>query len=192
MRKYTELKINFMDSINKNQEAQNHEDLQAEKAHQKIKELVEKSTTCFFCTEISTGESDGVRPMSVQKIDENGTLWFLSPSDSHKNQEIEMTSEVKLYFQGSDHSDFLYLKGRAEISKDKTKIKELWEPIFKTWFTGGIDDDRISVVKVFPEDGYYWDTKHGKAIALVKMAIGAIAGKTSDDSIEGKIVNTVS
>jgi hypothetical protein len=37
------------------------------------------------------------------------------------------------------------------------------------------------------EQGYYWDNKHGNAIAFVKMAAGAIMGKTLDDSIEGRL-----
>ena len=55
---------------------------------------------------------------------------------------------MRLYFQGSAHSDFLVLHGTATTSRDKAKIKELWEPIIKTWFTGGIDDPRITVIKV--------------------------------------------
>jgi len=43
------------------------------------------------------------------------------------------------------------------------------------------------VIKVTPEEGYYWDNKHGKAIAAVKMLVGAAIGKTLDDSIEGKL-----
>ena len=27
------------------------------------------------------------------------------------------------------------------------------------WFTEGVRDPRITVIKVTPEDGYYWDTK---------------------------------
>ena len=38
-----------------------------------------------------------------------------------------------------------------------------------------------------PTGGYYWDTKHGNAIAGVKMLIGAAIGKTLDDSIEGTL-----
>jgi general stress protein 26 len=176
-----------MDSINKNQTEENHEDLGAGRATEKIKELIEKNKSCFFCTQQKSGDSEGVRPMSVQKIDDNGVLWFLSPDDSHKNSELTMDPEVHLYFQGSSHSDFLYLKGRASISTDKTKIKDLWEPMLKTWFTEGEDDPRISVIKVTPDNGYYWDTKHGNAVAAVKIMFGALVGKTFDDSIEGRV-----
>ncbi len=176
-----------MDSINKNQPEENHENLSSNEAAEKINELVKQAPTCFFCTEISTGESSGARPMSIQKADEDGCLWFLSAKDSHKNKEIAANPSVKLYFQGSAHSDFMQLDGKATISYDKEKIKELWEPILKTWFTEGENDERISVIKVTPSGGYYWDTKHGKAVAGVKMLIGAVMGKTLDDSIEGKL-----
>ncbi|MEO7315162.1 MAG: pyridoxamine 5'-phosphate oxidase family protein [Ginsengibacter sp.] len=175
-----------MDSINKNQEEENHKDLSGMEALKKIKELADKKT-CFFATGISSGKPITVRPMSVQKIDDDGFLYFLSANDSYKNQDISRDPKVQLFFQGSSHSDFLTLYGQATISEDKKLIKELWEPILKVWFTEGEDDPRISVLKVSAESGYYWDNKHGNAIAMIKMAAGAVMGKTMDDSIEGNI-----
>jgi general stress protein 26 len=120
-------------------------------------------------------------------VDDAGDLWFLSASDSHLNQELEIDPSVKLFFQGSPHSDFLALTGLAAVFVDRARIKALWEPLFKTWFTGGLDDPRITVIKVTPASGYYWDTKHGNFVAGVKMLIGAAIGKTLDDSIEGTL-----
>ena len=176
-----------MDSINKQQEEENFENLQGAEAIKKIKALTDKGPSCFFCTHITTGRPFITRPMSVQEVDDDGNLWFLSANDSHKNFEIKNDSAVQLLFQGSSYSDFLNLYGIATISEDKEKIKQLWKPILKTWFTEGIDDPRISVIKVTPSEGYYWDTKHNMAIGLIKRVTGAILGKTMDDSIEGNI-----
>lgn len=176
-----------MDSINRNQIEENTEDLARDDAIAKIKELVRKAKTCFFCTAVSCGESSGARPMNVRQVDDQGHLWFLSADDSHKNRELALDSSVKLYFQGARHSDFLQLNGTATISRDKAKIKELWNPLIKTWFTEGVNDPRLTVIKVVPTTGYYWDTKHGNAVAGIKMLIGAAIGKTMDDSIEGKV-----
>ena len=176
-----------MNSIDEQQPEENHKDLAGAEAGKKIKELAGKNNTCFFCTGITTGKPVTVRPMSVQKMDDDGNFWFLSANDSHKNQDIQADNRVQLLFQGSAHSDFLSVYGVATISTDKELIKELWEPIIKTWFTGGVDDPRITVIKVETQQGYYWDNKHGDAIALIKMAIGAAIGKTLDDSIEGQI-----
>ena len=180
-------KFIIMDSINAQQEEKNHEDLQGNDAFGKIKELVEKAKNCFFCTQLQTGKAFETRPMAIQKIDDNGILWFLSSSDSHKNKQILIDPNVQLLFQGADYSKFLTLYGKATINTDKDKIKELWEPILKTWFTGGVDDPRITVIRVEPQDGYYWDTKHGQVVALLKQVAGAITGKTLDDSIEGRL-----
>lgn len=176
-----------MNSINKKQPENNHKNLDHEAALQKIKELVKQAENCFFCTEPGGSESDGVRPMQIQDVDENGSLWMLSANDSHTNAEIEMNPKVKLYFQGSRHSDFLYLTGEASIHDDKAKIRALWNPMMKTWFTEGEGDPRISLIKVAPAYGYYWDTKHGNLVAGIKMFIGTAIGKTLDDSIEGKL-----
>src|SRR5688572_20598114 len=116
-----------MDSINRNQPEKNHEDLRGGDAVKQIKTVVKQSDNCFFCTAVGVGESGGVRPMNVRKLDDDGTLWFLSACDSHKNAELARDPLVRLYFQGSAHSDFLHLSGRATISTDKAKIKELWE-----------------------------------------------------------------
>jgi general stress protein 26 len=176
-----------MDSINQQQEEENHEDLNSAEATKKIKEIGEKAQSCFFCTNISAGQPITARPMSVQQFDEEGNCWFLSASDSHKNAELQSDPQMQLFFQGSAHSDFLSLYGRGEVSTDKAKVKELWQPILKTWFTEGEDDPRITVIKFTPSQGYYWDTKHGRVVALVKMLAGAVSGKTMDDSIEGNI-----
>ena len=176
-----------MDSINQQQPEENYEDLMGEEAQEKIKTLYKKASSCFFCTRIGDAKPFATRPMSVQQLDDNSNFWFLSASDSHKNEEISRDPFVQILFQGSSYSDFLHLYGKATISTDKNKIRELWNPILKTWFTEGVDDPRITVIMFEPEGGYYWDTKHNMAIGMIKRAAGAIMGKTLDDSIEGKL-----
>ena len=176
-----------MDSINQNQKEENFKDLIGQEGLDKIKELAKSAGSCFLCTKIVTGEPFNTRPMSAEKIDDDGNFWFLTASDSNKNQQIAQDPAVQMLFQGSAYSDFLTLYGKAEISTDKDKIRELWDPLMKTWFTEGVDDPRITVLKVKPTEGYYWDTKHGMAVAVIKRAIGAIKGETFDDSIEGNI-----
>ena len=176
-----------MDSINRQQPEDSREDLQGDDATKKIKELTGKASSCFFCTSISEEQPFITRPMAVQKVDDDGALWFLSSNDSYKNSQIAANPVVQLLFQGASYSDFLHLTGVATITEDKQKIKELWNPFLKVWFTGGEDDPRISAIKVDPVEGYYWDTKHNKIVVTIKRLVGAITGKTLDDSIEGNI-----
>ncbi|ABG59557.1 pyridoxamine 5'-phosphate oxidase family protein [Cytophaga hutchinsonii] len=175
-----------MNSINKNQPEKNHEDLKNKDSIDKIIELA-SDQTCFLCT--TQGAKGNARPMAVQKVDKQGNIWFLSASDSNQNKEIQENSSVNLYFKGNQHSDFMHLYGEATVLRDETIIKELWNPVLKTWFTEGENDPRITIIKFTTKEGYYWDTKHGNFIAGIKMLIGAATGQTLDDSIEGSLQN---
>lgn len=170
-----------MDSINRKQPEHNRQDLTGAGAAERIKDIVDKAKAGFFCT------ANGVVPMSPLKVDGAGNLWFLSASDSHHNRDIEGNPSVRLFFQASHHSGFLYFDGQAHITRDQAIIKELWSPTLKTWFTEGEDDPRITVIQVRPVQGYYWDNKHGDAVAGIKMMVGAALGQTLDDSIEGTL-----
>jgi general stress protein 26 len=176
-----------MNSSNDNQTGDHHENLSGNAAVAKVREIADKAKSCFFCTSVSSPGPSNARPMSVQKVDDDGNIWFLSAKDSHKNAELQTDPSARLFFQGSPHSDFLQLEGRATISTDRAMIDELWEPIAKNWFTEGKDDPRITVIRFEPSEGYYWDTKHGYAVAGVKMMLGAVTGKTKDDSVEGRV-----
>lgn len=170
-----------------NQHEHERDNLYAQDAIQKIKAVVDKTESCFFCTSAIVGDSSGARPMAVRQVDDDGNLWFLSAIDSHKNDELDLNSRVRLYFQSPSHSYFLELNGHATVSQDAAKIAELWEPLLVTWFTHGKDDPRITVIKVTPTDGYYWNTKHGNIVAGAKMLLGAAVGKKLDDAIEGSL-----
>lgn len=162
------------------------EDVQHNDAIKKIKELADAADICLFTTNL-TELPLSARPMSRQKIDDDGIMWFFSDKSSHKNEHIEKDNRVQLFFSNRNSSEYLSVFGTAEVIKDAAKAKELWSPIAKTWFNEGPEDPSLTIIKVTPLDGYYWDTKDGKLITLLKIAAGAITGKEIDGSIEGKI-----
>ncbi len=183
-----ENKENSRDSSNNTQDIKDHiKTLEGTDAVKKLKDLATSAENCFFCTNIKTGLPLSVRPMSVLEVDESGNLWFMSQNDSHKNAEIEADPFTHLFFQENKNSGFLNIYGISEIVTDQEKINELWNPLLKVWFQEGKDDPKISLIKVEPTNVYYWDTKHGEAVAFIKMAASIITGKTMDDSVEGNL-----
>lgn len=155
-------------------------------AVEKIRTLAKAARYCLFGTDLSHPPVT-VRPMTVQTVDDQGHLWFLSGRTTHLNQQIEADSFVQLFFAEPGSSEFLTLEGTATISDDYALRKEHWTPLAKTWFNGGVDDPDLTVIRVAPAGGYYWDTKHGKAVAAAKMVFGAATGITVDDSVEGSV-----
>lgn len=152
----------------------------------KLKELAENARMCIFTTFTSERPMPS-RPMALQGVDESGTLYFLSAASSNKNKEIASDPYVQLFFSNEGSSEILSIYGHARVSQDRAKIKEYWNAFAKTWFQGGIDDPEITLISVEPEDTRYWDTKHNKLVAFLKIGASLVTGKTMDDGVEGRL-----
>lgn len=158
-------------------------DLGGQEAIDKIKKLTEKAGICFFTTRV--GHDAHSVPMSLQEVDEAGTLWFISAIDSTHNQNIAEDPIVQLYFQNDSSYEYVFIKGKAIISKDQTLIDKYYSNFADAWFDGK-DDPRITVIGVTPQDGYYYETKDNKVFAMAKMVFAAVTGaKNEDGGIEG-------
>ena len=66
-------------------------------------------------------------------------------------------------------------------------IEKYWNSFANTWFEGK-DDPRISVIGVTATDGYYYETKENKVVAMAKMIFAAVTGaKNEDGGVEGEL-----
>lgn len=127
------------------------------------------------------------RPMGTPGIDADGGIWLMTRFDTAKIVEIEAHPGVQLIYALPSRSEYMEVEGIATISRDQSKIDELWSPLMKAWFPDGKDDPAIRLIHIVPAGGHYWDTKHNRMIQLAAIAIGAITGRPLDDGVEGDL-----
>ena len=109
---------------------------------------------------LSTAGEDGKiysRPMATQQTRFQGELWFLTRQDSGKVNEIRHDAHVNVAYADPKGSSFVSLAGQAEVSRDRARIHELWNPMYKAWFPDGEEDPEIAALKVTVEDAEYWE-----------------------------------
>jgi len=160
--------------------------LTQQEAINKFKELVKHESLCLFTTRL-TQVPLTTRPMHVQEVCDQGNFWFMSDRDSDKNYEIANDNRVQLFISNPGNYEFLSLYGSASILRDREKIDKYWNEAAKAWFPEGKDDPRITIIKVTPEQGFYWDTKDGKLVSMIKILASALTGKTMEEGVEGTI-----
>ena len=165
---------------------ENEQNLSAQDAIDKLTELIKKESICFFCTQL-TQQPITTRPMSTQKVDEQGNIWFMSSIKSDKNAEIAQNNAVQLFYSNPSDYEFVSVLGTATILTDREKIYEMWTAFAKAWFKDGKDDADISLIKVTPQSAYYWDTKNNKMISMIKMLTAMVTGSAPDDGEEGNL-----
>jgi general stress protein 26 len=107
------------------------------------------------------------RPMTTQKPEFDGDVWFFVSSDADVIEEIEANSEVNIAY--SIDENYLSLSGKASMVDDDAKKKELWYPELKQWFNGeGPESPIVRLIKVEVKTARYWDLsqadrKNGKS-----------------------------
>jgi general stress protein 26 len=141
----------------------------------KIGELIHEIHFCMMTTVAADGSIDS-RPMATQKTEFDGTVWFLTPHESGKVGEIEQDSHVSLIYADPSNQSYVTAKGRASVSRDKAKIHELWNPMYKAWFPEGEDDPRIAVLKVEVSEAQYWEASSSKIVMGIKYLAAAVTG----------------
>lgn len=139
---------------------------------ERVWELIEKIPICMLST--WTGTELRSRPMDARPRRKENMIYFLTDARHHKDDEIAQYPQVMTAHSDTSNYKFVSLSGRAVISNDREKIKELWEPTAQAWWDSP-DDPNIRVLKVTPERAEYWDSP-GKVISMIEMMRAAVTG----------------
>lgn len=131
-------------------------------------------------TTVSEDGSIHSRPMgnltaNLKSFD--GTLWFFSKKDSFKNHDLENDQHVNLAYASPEKQKYISISGRGFVSTEKEKMKELWNPILKTWFPEGLDDPEISLIGVKVESAEIWDAPPSGVVHALGFVKQAVTGK---------------
>lgn len=161
------------------------ENLSGTAAVDKIKELVNHGRSCLMMTDLDNRPFT-VRPMAPLKVTNEGDLLFFSDRRSNKNMDVELSSDMHITFSNDGDNEYMSLFGTAVAYRDQNEIDELYNAFANTWFEGK-EDLNITIIRFSPKEGHYWDSKHGKAVQMIGILIGAITGKQTDDGLEGDL-----
>jgi len=161
--------------------------LQQEQALEKFKSLVKGVNICMFITNNRSDADTHTRPMATVDVEDDGTLWFYTDIRSIKVDEVTTDQDVHLVYAHPGKDSFLDLWGTASVVTDRQQIKDKWTPMVKVYFSGGADDPNLALLKVKPQDCYYWDVESGKMVYFLKAAASVVTGKRLAEGAEGNL-----
>jgi len=172
---------------NNEQTMGNHKQLKDGEAIEQLKEMVDHQRICMMITDPANYPARS-RPMAVSEVDDNGAFWFLALQTSEKFDDIERDPRITLHLANPSDQEFLTIHGRCVVLNDMARKKELWSVFASAWVPDGVENPDLRLLKVTPEDGYYWDTTDGKVVAAVKIGFAMVSGKVGDDGgVEGPL-----
>ena len=144
-----------------------------------LKSLIQKIKDIKVCMMITMDEDGSLRsrPMRQSEIKDDGIIWFFTGYESAKSHEIKHDAHVNLSYADPDDELYVSVSGRASITRDKTKIDELWNPALTAWFPEGKDDPNIGLIRVAIDKAEYWDAPNSVMVHLYGMVKAAVTGE---------------
>lgn len=121
------------------------------------------------------------RPMATQEMDTDGSLWFFTPRDSAKVDEVAQERQVCIAYANPSNETYVSVTGTAQVVVDQAKITELWSDIMKAWFPEGKNDPNLALLKVTPRQAEYWDHAAGKVGSWLSIAKSLLTGDGGKD-----------
>src|SRR6218665_1631864 len=104
----------------------------AEIGSDRVWQLMDKISICMLTT--WDGKDLHSRPMDARARPAENQIYFLTDARHHKDEEIAQYPKLALAFADTSAQKYVSVSGRAEVSNDRAKIKELWEPTAKAWW----------------------------------------------------------
>jgi general stress protein 26 len=113
-----------------------------------------------------TGKTSS-RPMMTLDVDPEGHIWFFSNELSDKVRDASDHAVVSLIYARPSKNIYIHINGTCTIVRDKAKERELWIPPLTEWFPLGLDDPKLCLIRVIPEEASYWESALSKMVAFI-------------------------
>ncbi len=139
---------------------------------------------------LTTRRSDGAlvsRPMATQKRFADADLVFVTDLESHKLDDLTNDPHVNVSYYRDRTREWVSVSGAARVSRDRKRIKELYDPSWRAWFgdqgadrDGGPDDPRIGLILVSADSAEYLVVNERRPVVLFKVLRGMVTGSRTD------------
>lgn len=151
----------------------------------KLRQLIEGIPTAT----LTTIDRDGAlrsRPMAtLPTVEGDDTdLWFFSEDHTAKVEEVMANPQVCVTYAQPAMNRFVSVSGKAELVRDRARMRTLWQPALKTWFPRGLDDPELALLHVDVISAQYWDAPSSRLVQLARrvkaLATGGKAPATGE------------
>ena len=149
-------------------------------------EQIEDMEIAMMTTRRADGHLES-RAMATQKRAAGADLWFVSREHTAKLRDIEADPHVNLAYYKDRTREWVSVSGLAKISRDRSKIRELYAPDWRMWFGeegdprhGTPDDPRMVLIGVDVHAAVFLEMDRPQPVVLFELVKGWVTGEEPD------------
>ena len=141
----------------------------------RVWDIIEKAGVGMLTTQFAGGLR--ARPLEARADRDAGLIWFVTDVRGAKDDEIGAAHDIGLVFMEEGSGAYLSITGRASVTRDSAKAKEIWKKSDNIWLPGGASDPNARVLCVEPITAELWDGPSSAAGAAFEFAKARSTGE---------------
>ena len=120
----------------------------------RVWDLIDKARVGMLTTQFGGGLR--ARPLEARADRDAGIIWFVTDVRGAKDDEIGAEHDIGLVFIDEGDRAYLSITGRAFVTSDPAKTREIWRKTDDIWLSGGPDDPNVRLLRIEPITAELW------------------------------------
>ena len=146
----------------------------SEEGADRVWALIDEIKVAMVVTHDGRGSHLRARPMAAHPAREENAIYFLTDVDAGKVEEVSEDHNVCLAFADQKGRKYVSVTGRAELSNDRSRIKQFFSTADKAFWRDE-NDPAIRILRVAPNAAEFWESG-GDVVSYVKIMISSVTG----------------
>jgi general stress protein 26 len=141
----------------------------------RVWDIIEKNSIGMLTTQFAGGLR--ARPVDARPDRDAGAIFFVTDVRGHKDDEIAARLDVCFVVVVPKDNVYLSITGRAAVTRDPVKAREIWKKTDEVWWPGGPNDPNARVLRIEPVTAEFWDGPSSSLVAAYEFAKARITGE---------------
>jgi|SRR5581483_329028 len=141
---------------------------------ERVWDIIEQLGVCMLTTRFAGGLR--ARPLEARADRDAGLIFFVTDTDSAKEDEIEAAPDVGLVFIDASDKAYLSISGRASVLHDAGKTKKYWRKTDEVWWPSP-DSPRVCLLRIEPVTAELWDGPASSLVTAFEFAKARLTGE---------------
>jgi general stress protein 26/nucleotide-binding universal stress UspA family protein len=106
-------------------------------------------------------------PIVACRAGSDKELWFFIHAHTYRVDNAESDQQVNINYADVDGDIYVSISGKARLVQDRLNLEQLWDVVYEDWFSQGIDDPDLALLRVCVDEVEYWDASESLMVRLM-------------------------
>lgn len=97
-------------------------------------------------------------PIFARAAFSDSELWLFTHAHTYKVKDVASDRQINVSYADAERDVYVSISGKARLVRDRSRMESLWDEAYVDWFSQGLDDRDLALLRVSIEEIEYWDS----------------------------------